>query len=368
MRYDSVCNKIKQIIASANDFLNHQKSVVSPGYYNYSYSCDLYSDDIHWNVGSSVYALKIMYTLGYKRDNQDVINACYYIDSFMHKNRMIYDDMIKKKAGLRNFLSCIKHRQFGNLMGQEYIRAESRQCYSAELSFDRIPKSNGQFNMPSRPKEIEYFLERLNWDFPWGAGSHFSHLLFFQKVMLKIGQLTVMEYEANVSHAIEWIARLQNPIDGAWYRGKPEARQIINGAMKVISGLRTVDRCSFDYSKELIDFCLNEVNSGHACDNFDIIYTLYYANIVSPFYREKEIQDFAEKRFWIFMEHYKENEGGFSFYPNHCNKNYYGTNITKGKNESDIHATALFMWGITLIANLLEINNTDGIYLREVIT
>ena len=47
-----------------SNFLESMQSHNIQGYYRYSYSGDIYDDSLHWNVGSSVFALKIYYTLG----------------------------------------------------------------------------------------------------------------------------------------------------------------------------------------------------------------------------------------------------------------------------------------------------------------
>ena len=44
-------------------FMEHMRGKRRAGFYKYSYSGDYLDDKKKWNVGSSVYALKIYYTL-----------------------------------------------------------------------------------------------------------------------------------------------------------------------------------------------------------------------------------------------------------------------------------------------------------------
>jgi hypothetical protein len=62
------------------------------------------------------------------------------------------------------------------------------------------------------------------------------------------------------------------------YKGIQEDRFIVNGAMKIITGLIAVDKVDFDYAQQLVDICLRSINDEHACDNFNIILVLNYAS------------------------------------------------------------------------------------------
>ncbi len=54
------------------------------------------------------------------------------------------------------------------------------------------------------------------------------------------------------------------------------------------------------------------------------------------------------------MEYYFPQFGAFSFMKGSSNIGYYGCNITKGKNESDLHGTFLFMWVLFFCLVYLE--------------
>ena len=353
---------IKWLYALKNEvvgFLEHQKSKSVKGYYNYSYSGDLYDESKHWNIGSSVYALKIYYTLGIEK-NHDVLDAANYIKSFYHGDGQIYDDFIFKKAFFRNILSSVKHKRWANILNEQYKRAETRQSYSSLMLYDELPQ-NIALNIPKNEKEINKYLSKLNWNEPWGAGSHFSHLMFFYKLAFQGENIGQDEYDNYVNYSINWVNKLQHPKDGGWYKGKQEDRFIINGAMKIITGLITIDRTDFNYAKELVDTCLRSTNDKHACDNFNIILVLNYASkLLNRDYRQQEIEKFAVNRLQKYKVHYKKEQGGFSFFPYHSNHNYYGVTITEGLNEADIHGTVLFLWGISIASQILGIEKEIG--------
>ncbi len=337
-------------------FLYEMKSEKVPGYYRYSYSGDLYNENYHWNVGSSVFALKIYYTLGIKH-NKDIETAVDYLKTFHHKNGQIYDDLVFRKSFLRNMLSSFRHRNFINLYNEQYKRAETRQCYSALMLYDKLP-DDIILNLPQNEKEIETYLAALNWLRPWGGGSHFSHLMFFYNLALRTKMMTQETFKYLTDYAIKWVNRLQNSNDGSWYLGVPDLQQKINGAMKIITGLIAVDKVGFDCPEKLIDLCLSATNNRHACDNFNIILILNYASkLLGGDYCRSEIEEFVLKRLSIYRNHYHNDKNGFSFYSDRANDIYYAAKITKGINEPDIHGTVLFLWGISIIAQLLGVEN-----------
>jgi hypothetical protein len=352
-------NEIERLYYLKNDvlqFMSEMKSKNVKGYYRYSYSGDLRDENIHWNVGSSVFALKIYYTLGVE-DNEDIEAAANYIKTFQHRNGWTYDDLIFGKSFFRNALSSLKQRDFSNLWNERYKQAETRQCYSALLLYDKLP-DNVNLSLPKDEKDVDDYLSSLDWRRPWGAGSHFSHLMFFLMLALRTGRIKHETFEHLTDHAIKWVNHLQNPMDGSWYSGTPSSQHKINGAMKILTGLVAIDKTSFDCPEKLIDLCLETTNDESACDNFNIIFVLNYAGkLLGRNYRQSEIEKFALERLNIYWKHYHNDKNGFSFYPGHANDNYYGAKITRGLNEPDIHGTVLFLWGISIIVQLLGIES-----------
>jgi hypothetical protein len=249
---------------------------------------------------------------------------------------------------------------FEDIFGGQTKRAETRQAFSVLELFGAKP-DRAYGNIPKNKAEVEEYLSRLDWSIPWGAGSHFSHLLFFLK------RSALADREDLISFAIDWADKLQKEADGFWYRGDPEISQKINGAMKIISGLIAAERVSFRHAEKIIDNCLAAKNDRHACDNFNIVYVLKYCRqVLGGGYREEEIKDFMLKRLKIYKEYYNEAEGGFSFNKTRPKKAYYGAIINRGKSEPDIHGTVMYLWGIAVIAQVLDIDKELGF--KEYIT
>jgi len=334
-------------------FLERLKGKKNPGFFHYSLSGDLYDENIKWGLGNTVFAAKIYYTLDLldklsQKDKDDMVN---FIKSFQKTDSVIYDSLIKRRAFLREKLSAIKNLDFNNFFHQQVIKAETRQAISALKFFREKPNIPCQ-EFSRTEKEIEKYLNNLNWSKPWGAGSHFSHLIFF----LKNSDLKNREHLINF--AINSVNRLQNSENGSWYKGKPSLQQKINGAMKIIVALKVAERMNFQYPEKLIDLCLSVKNNRHACDNFNIIYVLKYTcQLTNRSYRYQEIKSFATERLNIYKKYYFPEIGGFSFCPQRANARYYGAKVTKGLNEPDIHGTCLFLWGISIISQILGFNN-----------
>ncbi len=333
-------------------FLEYQKSATVPGYYKYSYNGDLYTEKRRWNVGSSVFALKILYILGIKK-NKEIIDIGEYIKSFIHEDGLIYDNLVYKKSFLRNLFSSIKHRNFGNLLNWQYKMAEARQAYSSLMLYNLLPEKV-YVDIPKSSEKVAAYLAKLNWEKPWNASAQFSGLMFFYKLNKLSDNLTNLEYETLTNYAIAWINKLQNQNNGGWYKGHPNKREVINGAMKIITGLTTIDKVQFAYPQQLIDMCLASQNDEHACDNFNVIFVLNYASkLLGRNYRQDEIEEFALGKLSQYRKYYHSHKGGFSFFKNKTNTMYYGVKISKGLDEPDIHGTVLFLWGITIIAQII---------------
>lgn len=338
-------NKIPQ-------FLRKLKGKIIPGFFHYSLSGDLYDENIQWGLGNTVFAIKIYYTLGLLdnlpvTEKQAMIN---FIKSFQRKDGIIYDPLVKRKTSLKNILPAVKNFDFNNIFGQQTVIAETRQSISALKLIGEKSEIPYQ-NFPKTKNEIEKYLSKLNWQKPWGAGSHFSHLVFF----LKNGDSA--NKEDLIAFATNWLDKLQNQEDGSWHKGNSSLQQKINGAMKVTTAMKVAKKMSFQYPEKLIDLCLSAKNDEHACDNFNIIYVLHYANkVVGNNYRYDEIKRFAIDRLSKYRNYYYSDIGGFSFLLYKTNVYYYGAKITKGLNEPDIHGTVMFLWGISIIAQILGID------------
>lgn len=344
-------------------FMEKMKSYY-PGQYRYAFKGDLIDEKKEWNVGASAFALKIYYVLGKEKD-QTIVEACEYIKKF-YKNNEIADTYLMRKGVLRYFLSALKNKRFHDLFFEEYKRAETRQSLSSlSLYEEYIPSFSP--DVPLTENSLDQFFSKLNWNTPWKAGSHFSHLMFFYRYLNKIKKIDEQKFHSLTNLTLDKVNKLYHQREGLWYKGDCSSREKVNGAMKVISGMLACDKLELKNTRAVIDLCLNTINDETACDNFNIIYVLKYALAQSEDnYRVEEIRDFASAKLCEYKEHYFKNEGGFSFLKGRANDRYYGVKISKGLCVPDVHGTVMFLWGISIISQILGVN--ERLKFREYLT
>ena len=357
-------NKLDWIFKLKDDiplFLNKLKDKEKSGFYHYSLSGDYFSKNIKWGLGNAVFFLKIVYTLNLEsRYKKEIGEAIEFVKSFQKKDGEISDNFLNLISIPFKIRRAIQSKNIEYIFSRQTKRAETRQSFSVLALFNRRAKYQYK-KIPKTKKEIKNYLDKLNWSTPWGAGSHFSHLLFFLNLSDAENKQELIDY------AIEWINEMQHSEDGFWYKGNPSTTQKINGAMKIITGFKAVNRVSFKYPEKIIDSCLDVQNDRHACDNFNITYVLKYCLEQSnKKYKVNKIKSFMLNRLALYRKYYHDDKKGFSFKKNKANRFYYSALITKGKNEPDIHGTVLFLWGISLIVQVLEIN--DKLEFNEFIT
>jgi len=333
-------------------FLKKLEGKYRQGFYRYSLTGDFLWEKFKWGLGNSVFFLKSIYTLDLENEYQTEVNkAIRFILSFQRKDGSFYDPMVKILYFLNLTLRSLMSLKKINFNYELNKRAESRQALSSIFSFNR--KTQFEYNdIPKKKEDVKKYLKNLNWEYPWAAGSHFSHLLFF------LTYSNLSHKDKLINYAIDFVQNLQRKEDGFWYKGNPSIQQRINGAMKIITALKVSNQMNFEFPKTIIDGALASKNNKQACDNFNIVYILKYCNeLTDASYRYSEIRDFMLERLRTYKEYYYPKIGGFSFYKNRASSMYYGAYLSKGRHEPDIHGTHLFLWGISIIAQVLNINN-----------
>ncbi len=341
-------------------FLGEIKGKRRKGFYKYSLTGDFFDDKIRWGLGNTVFFLKIVYTLNlvekYKKEIKDALS---FLLSFQKKNGTLYDPLVKILSLPFRIYITLKTLNLSALSHKSTIRAETRQSIST-LSLFKINPLYEYRSFPNTKEKIQNYLKNLNWEFPWAAGSHFSHLLFF------LNHSKLQNKDELLKIAIDQIENLQHEKDGFWYERDPNLQQKINGAMKIITGLKVVNMVSFKYPEKMINVILDAKNDEQACDNFNIVYVLKYCCELTNYnYRYNEIKDFVYERLVIYRKNYFLELGGFSFFEKGANRIYYGAYLNKGRIEPDVHGTVLFLWGISIIAQILKIN--DKLQFKEFI-
>lgn len=318
-------------------------------------------------LGFSCYALKIYQLLGKTKDFDKKIfddwllylytfqskNNTFPTNSFIDPNYISNHKILNKDSSLKKVTKQIanslfnKNFKFEDEKIMNYTWAETKQTISTIYQLGEINK-NKFYNFPSSEGEINKFLKAQNWNYPWSSGGQYAGLCLFTKT-----QLEPSLFEDNRKTLLNFSDELVNSEDGFYYKGKqPSKSELINGAMKILSGIDWING-KIHYPEKLIDFCLRTKVNNEGCDVVDIVYVLYRCSLETN-YRKKEIISYLLNLFELIKTHFKDEEGGFSYYKNSCQTNYYDVRFTDSRNQADLHGTVLLIWAIVMILEVLE--------------
>ena len=314
------------------------------------------------NLGFSCYALKINFMSGawndfdseYQKEWSNYIKSYQSISKKFPLNYFIDDKLILgyKSLSTKEDLKYILKSVLNLFPGKNYdskksaiskaINAETKQAIATlyEVGFVNELKIENKF---SNPHDVSKYLSSLNWDKPWSSGAQFASLCVYSKTN-EFG----IEEELN-----DFIMKKLVKNTGSYHNKNVNSkREIINGAMKVISGLDWLNQ-EIHQPRELIDFCLTNVPETEGCDIVDFVYVLYKCSKQIN-YRKKEINQL----FLVLLDQinklYITEDEGFSYFQNMSQTHYYGVQITKGLNKADLHGTTLCLWAILMILDNLE--------------
>ncbi len=320
-------------------------------------------------LGFSTYALKLNFILnewdnlsGLKKNSWiNDINAFQTTKNHLPKNSFIDEALynlyinppLKKeiKNRTKQVLTITKIRKYESQLDElnKAIRADSKQAIATlfqvgnknHLLYEEFPKNKS---------EIYDFINNLNWYRPWNAGAQFASICVFSKT-----QSEEKHYQKQKIFLFNEISKFASKETGSYHLNNVRSNsEIINGAMKVLTGLDWLDE-SIHYPEKLIDFSLNNLTEFDGCHIVDLIYVLYKCSSETS-YKKKEVLSFLNKLKQNIFNHYYPDEGGFSYYSETSQKYYYGGEISKGKKCADLHGTLLFCWGLSMIDKLNEKN------------
>lgn len=151
----------------------------------------------------------------------------------------------------------------------------------------------------------------------------------------------------------KYISTKVNSQDGTYYSGsQPSKSQAVNGAMKVLTGLDWLER-DIHYPQKLIDLCLDTIPNSEGCDLVDIVYVLFRCSSQTN-YRKSDIISYIKNLEPQITKHFYPNEGGFSYFINRSQDNYYGVRISKGTDTPDIHGTILLTWALAMMHEIIS--------------
>jgi len=313
------------------------------------------------NLGFSCYALKIFYITGaWENINQDrKVSWTNYINSYQKTiknfpaNSFIDDDYLnsflnysKKETIKNNLKKILNNTSKKNYLINEdkilnFIRAETKQSIATLAQVNK--KSVKNYNYISNDFNLNSYISSLNWDYPWNAGAQFAAFCVFSKTQSIINNNEHLEFLEN------FIGTMCDRESGAYFRSKkPSNNELINGAMKVLTGLDWLG-VDIHLPKNLIDTCLTSSIPDEGCDVVDLVYVLYRCSEATD-YKKDEIIKFYKLILDKINDNYFPNVGGFSYFKESSQSHYYGVEISDSLNQPDLHGTLLFVWAISMIS------------------
>jgi hypothetical protein len=229
------------------------------------------------------------------------------------------------------------------------LLAESKQAFAA-LS-DLGSQAEHLFQpLPSTPAAMRTRIFQENWRTPWNAGGQASGLC-----LLLGAQSTLRDpdqYQSLRGELADAFNTLLDPESGAYFKGtRPPQGQLVNGAMKVLTGLDWLD-IPVHHPEKLIDLCLADEVQATGCHIADVVYVLRRC-LADTDHRREEIAVYAAGLLGQVKRHAKP-DGGFSFFEHRAQVSYYGAPVSKGANVGDLHGTFMLTWALALILDLVE--------------
>ena len=283
--------------------------------------------------------------LNYQTNNTNNFKD-FFIDPAVHKYFNSKFTQFKLKNYIKAILNNVTSKNYEKVAKQvlKALNADNKQTISTlvELGVSNIRKPNFIFENFNDVKEN---LDSYDWSKPWDAGAQFSSMSVYSNVF-NLG------FEEQL---YKYVTAKHDVITGSYFDGTPQhSRQVINGAMKVISGLDWINY-PIHSPNNLIDFCLENKPEFEGCDLVDYVYVLFKSSKQTN-YRKSEVESIFKEILQDIRRLYFEESKGFSYFLEKSQTHYYGIKITNGSNEADIHGTILSLWAIILILDLLELN------------
>ena len=318
------------------------------------------------SLGFSCYALKTFYILKYwdKISQKEKTEWTTYIKKFQittdsnqpslfiddnflrfsNDSKVVIKDFVKKTL---NFTLDKKYLTSNEKL-KNSLRAETKQAISTLYQVGQKPDQNYYEYIDSDP-QLQNYLNKLDWSNPWSSGGQFSAFCVFSKIN---------HATANIDTLYKFSEKLIDKETGGYFLGSiPSKSLLVNGAMKILSGLDWID-VPVHKPKKLIDFCLKTTPNNEGCDLVDIVYVLYRCLKFTD-HKRKEIVDYLENLTSVIFLHYFKKIGSFSYFINKSQTEYYGVKISKGLPTPDLHGNLLLIWAISMIDEIKNEENSS---------
>lgn len=312
------------------------------------------------SLGFSCFALKIYYMLGYwdslsANDQDKWIQSILGYQNFQKQFPIgsFTDNFLIDSYNEKNLKKSIKNsaKKMINILSTNNLESNTQKLYKAvnaetKQAIATLYEVGYKAEYDFKLKEgltINSFLDSYDWSKPWNAGAQFSSLCVFSTTQ-------------NLGLEKELAVFIENKLDkstGSYFSKTPkDNREIINGAMKVISGLDWLN-LEIHYPGKLIDFCLDNKPVLEGCDIVDYIYVLYKCSLFSD-HRNDEVLNVFSTMLKDIEELYVAKDKAFSYFKSKSQTHYYGVEITDGRKQADIHGTTLIIWALAMLRDQLD--------------
>lgn len=244
---------------------------------------------------------------------------------------------------------------------QRYVHAETKQAIATLADIGEEP-TEPYHNFETDPHRAATYLDRFDWSAPWGAGAHFAALCAFAATQgpRLLSSSETLNLQCGLS---DFIKGKLDTETGAYFSGPVvEHGQLINGAMKVLTGLNWLGE-PIHSPERLIDACLRAPPRSDGCHMVDVVYVLHSCAQQTK-HRRPEVETYCADTMNLVSEHYIEEEGGFSYHVGKSQTSYYGVPFSEGLPIADIHGTILLVWACSMILDILDEKPSDWAVIR----
>jgi hypothetical protein len=262
-------------------------------------------DDSDPSLAAAVFALKSAFFLKmsprqYRNDFQTFMETFRDDDDFYHDPAILED---------------------------RHLLGESRQALALAYRLELTP--------PAPRIDFEKALTGLDAKNPWSFMANLSHLMFFAKTG---------GHDGIVRRLFEIVENYREK-DGLWGPRAASPLNRVNAAMKAIVFYRSGET-RLEGKRKILNYILKHENEVHeACHDCDLALILSDGFPEAPFFKRRRIHALVQRLSELILDR-QNGDGGFSYYEDHCQTEYYGQKISEPLPVSDIHGTHLYLWAL----------------------
>ena len=316
-------------------------------------------------LGFSCFGLKIYYTLGLwdalpdsqRRDWLDFIRSYQILSEENEQHSYFVDPHLLNniaplpELGIRlNFQRWLRGEKKQD-RGANALKGETKQAIATLAQVGASP-SIPFYKFPNGKGPLRRYLKTLPWSEPWTAGALTAIVAVFLRSQGPL--LDNVDDNALMAQTVKFIDGIADPKTGGYFRGElPTRDQLINGAMKVLNALDWL-QSPVHYPEQLIDTCLEQGPPPAGCHVVDWIYVVHRC-LLQTKHRKTEVQQQCINIAEMIKTH-QNSDMGFAFQPGKAQHLYYGATISRGLNEGDIQGSCLLLWALSMIADILDMD------------